>query len=408
MALGGSTSRAICETNQKPAHEGVRLAPIDIPVDISNAIKVPWGQIASLGAGLASLPESFRTVTATIEMPSALLPFDKFGNALDPAVLNRANDGSGMLGSYFVNGNDLAQARFERVGGAGSITMTMPVNPTLLLMSAVLMQLSQKLDAIQKAVDEVLDFMLDKDRAQLRGNLLSLQGYLNEYRFNWENDIWLANTHKETLEIKRESEQAIVHLRKQIHSQTSNHGLVEVRGAVEASLGKIVDRLKEYRLVVYTYSFASFLEPMLSGNLNKQYLSEVADSISNHGRQYRKTYSACYGAIEKRLNSSVDAVVFGNAGGILAGIGKHVQQTPLGKHTIIGEVVGGLGDGINNLSSGYSSDMKKRLIEAKTLDVKPFCSSLTSINSLYNTPHQIIADKEALYIAPIQEESEQS
>ena len=385
MALGGSTSRAICETNQKPAHEGVRLAPIDIPVDISNAIKVPWGQIASLGAGLASLPESFRTVTATIEMPSALLPFDKSGNALDPAVLNTANDGSGMLGSYFVNGNDLAQARFERVGGAGSITMTMPVNPTLLLMSALLMQLNQKLDAIQKAVDEVLDFMLDKDRAQLRGNLLSLQGYLNEYRFNWENDIC-----------------------KQIHSQTSNHGLVEVRGAVEASLGKIVDRLKEYRLVVYTYSFASFLEPMLSGNLNKQYLSEVADSISNHGLQYRKTYSACYGAIEKRLNSSVDAVVFGNAGGILAGIGKHVQQTPLGKHTIIGEVVGGLGGGINSLSSGYSSDMKKRLIEAKTLDVKPFCSSLTSINRLYNTPHQIIADKEALYIAPIQEESEQS
>lgn len=408
MALGGSMSRAICETNQKPAHEGVRLAPFDIPVDTDNAIKVPWGQVASLGAGFTSLSDSFRTVTATIEMPTAFLPFDKFGNALDPAVLNKANDGSGMLGSYFVNGSDLAQARFKQVGGAGNITMTMPVDPTLLLMSAVLMQLNQKLDAIQKAVGEVLDFMLDKDRAQLRGNLLSLQGYLNEYRFNWENDIWLANTHKETLEIKRESEQAVIHLRKQIHSQTSKHNLVEVRGAVEASLGKIVDRLKEYRLVVYTYSFAAFLEPMLSGNLNKQYLSEVADNISNHGLQYRKTYSACYGVVEKRLGSSIDTVMLGNAGGILAGIGKHVQQTPLGKHTIIGEVVGGLGDGINNLSSGYTFDIKKRLVEARTLDVRPFCSSLTSINRLYNTPHQIIADKEALYIAPIQEESEQS
>ena len=408
MALGGRALQAICETNQRPTHEEVRLAPLDIPVDTSNAIKVPWGQIASLGAGFTSLSNSFRTVTATIETPTAFLPFDKFGNALDPAILNKANDGSGMLGSYFANGSDLAQARFKQVGGVEKITTTMPVDPTLLLMSAVLMQLNQKLDGIQKAVDEVLDFMLDKDRAQLRGNLLSLQGYLNEYRFNWENDIWLANTHKETLEIKRESEQAAIHLRKQIHSQTSKHNLVEVRGAVEASLGKIVDRFKEYRLVAYTYSFASFLEPMLSGNLNKQYLSEVADKISNHALQYRKTYSACYGAVDKRLDSSVDAVMFGGAGGILTGIGKHVQQTPLGKHAIIGEVAAGLGDGINNLNNGYSSDIKKRLNEAKTLDVRPFCSSLASINSLYNTPHQIIADKEALYIAPIKEEPEQS
>lgn len=82
-----------------------------------------------------------------------------------------------------------------------------------------------------------------------------------------------------------------------------------------------------------------------------------------------------------------------------------LHQTPLSlvRAVILAArtVVGWLGDGINSLSSGYSSDMKKRLIEAKTRDVKPFCSSLTSINRLYNTPHQIIADKEALYIAPI-------
>ena len=82
-----------------------------------------------------------------------------------------------------------------------------------------------------------------------------------------------------------------------------------------------------------------------------------------------------------------------------------LHQTPLSLvHAVIlaaRTVVGWSGDGINSLSSGYSSDMKKRLIEAKTRDVKPFCSSLTSINRLYNTPHQIIADKEALYIAPI-------
>ncbi len=127
----------------------IHLAATDIEVDTASAFKLPLGQVAALGVGLGSLPTMFRSITTTINAPTLLQATDKLGNSLDPSVLQRFSDGSGMLGSFRDAATGFGQARFHQVDpGSIQSVATMPYDPTMLFMAAALAQINQKLDAI--------------------------------------------------------------------------------------------------------------------------------------------------------------------------------------------------------------------------------------------------------------------
>ena len=100
--------------------------------------------------------------------------------------------------------------------------------------------------------------MRQKDKAELRGNIRTLEDVLEAYRYNWNNDIWRKNAHMKVVDIKQESEKAIIHLRAQIRAKMGEKGPVELRFAVGGRLDKVLDRLKEYQLAnlhVFVRSF---------------------------------------------------------------------------------------------------------------------------------------------------------
>lgn len=78
----------------------IHLAPTQEHVDTSNAIKLPLDQIPQLGVAFASLPAMFRTITTSVSTPTLLQATDKFGNPLDPSILQSFKDGSGLMGSF--------------------------------------------------------------------------------------------------------------------------------------------------------------------------------------------------------------------------------------------------------------------------------------------------------------------
>lgn len=192
------------QVRRQLAETAIHLASSDIEVAVAGAFKLPLGQITTLGVGPASLPAMFCSVTTTINMPTLLQATDKLGNPLDPSVLQRFSDGSGMLGSFRDAATGFGQARFHQVDpGAIQSVATMPYDPTMLFMAAVLAQINQKLDAIQDTVNEMFEYMRQKDKAELRGNVKTLEDVLEAYRYNWNNDIWRKNAHMKVVDIKQ-------------------------------------------------------------------------------------------------------------------------------------------------------------------------------------------------------------
>ncbi len=385
------------QIRQRLSETEILLASTDIEVEVSNAIRLPLDQIPSLGVGLGSLPEIFRSITTTADTPTLLQAFDKSGNPLSPSVLNVANDGSGMIGSYTDAVAGLSQARFQE---ADLGVTTMPYDPTALFMAAALAQINQKLDAIQKTVDEMFEYLRQKDEAELRGNVRTLEDTLEAYRHNWNNDIWRQNAHMKVLDIKQESEKSIVHLRAQIKKKLGGKKLLEIRPAVQGRLDEVLDRLKEYQLATYTYSFAAFLEPMLSENYDAANLTSIAAKIGEHGNEYRELYTQCYDAIEEGAERAADSKLLEGVGAALSGLGGLVGKTPIGDRTPLDDALQDAGEGVGKLNEELTQGLMRKLLQAKTPDVLPFKQSLESVNALHNQPHQLAADREYVYLLP--------
>lgn len=410
--MGEENTKEISQTNNGAASDqirqqlssmDIRLASTDIEVDVSNAIKLSFDQIPALGVALGSLPEVFRTVTATFDVPTLLQATDKFGHPLDPSILQHFNDGSGLLGSFRDPINGFGQARFHSVE-LGSITnvTTLPYDPTSLFIAAALSQINQKLDAIQDTVNEMFEYMKQKDKAELRGNIRVLENTLEAYRDNWNNDIWRNTAHTKVEDIKQESEKAIIHLRSQIKTKLAEKGPIEIRITVDNRLSEILDRLKEYQLAVYTYSFASFLEPMLCENYSENNLTNIASRISDHGIEYRELYTDCYEAIETNAQESIDAVALNGVASALSGLGSLIRQTPIGQFTPIDEALKDAGKGVGGFNNEQTQALMEKLVHAKAPDISPFRESIEAINNLHNKPQQIIADRDNIYLLPLE------
>lgn len=382
----------------------INLASVDIETKIDSGFKLPLDRISELGVAFGSLPEVFRTITGTVTVPTLLQATDKFGNPLNPSILQKFKDGTGSMGSFRDAANGFSQARLH-VADPGAITAaaTAPFDPTMLFMAAALSQINKKLDAIQETQEEMFEYMRQKDKAALRGNLETLADILNGYRYNWDNDTWRENAHMKVVDIKQESNKDILHLRSQITGKLNKKGLVEVRFIVDKRMEEVLDRLKEYQIAVYDYAFASFLEPLLSENFREDYLSAIADKISNQSLRYRELYTICYNVFESNTKGSVDAMLLGGLSFAGKKLGEAVAATPIGGRTRIDGALEDVGDAIGEFNGAQSKLLVERLRQVKSPNVLPFKESIDSINRLYNKPMQLLADKDNIYLIPAEE-----
>ena len=122
----------------------------------------------------------------------------------------------------------------------------MPYNPTMLFMAAAIAQINQKLDSIQASVDEMLEYMRQRDKADMRGNLKTLTDIINNYGLNYGNAMYMSNAHMKVLDIKQKAQQDMEFNRNQAESKLEKKTPLEIRGAIDKRLESVIDYLKEY------------------------------------------------------------------------------------------------------------------------------------------------------------------
>lgn len=385
----------------------IHLALTQERADVSDAIKLPLERVPQLGIALASLPSTFRTVTNTVSVPMLLQPTDKFGNPLDPSILQSFKDGSGLMGSYRDAANGFGQARFHVVEGdiATSVTQV-PYDPTSLFMAAAIAQINQKLDSIQESVDELFEYMRQRDKANMRGNLKTLVDILNGYGLNYDKAVYMANAHMKVLDIKQASGQDMELFRSQAQADLKKKGFIEVRDDVKRRLDKVLDYLKDYQLATYIHAFSLFLEPMLTQNFKPAKLADAASKIEADSLAYRELYTECYDALEASTADTIDVALLGGIASAGRMLGRAIAATPIGELTPIDEALEGAGEDIGRFNDEQSEKLIEKLHQAKTPDVAPFRQSVMEIDILYNRPTQIAVDAENVYILPAKQQEE--
>ena len=255
--------------------------------------------------------------------PLPLSRLAAYGTAFQPltTAVQMAVNGAGGSGIYYVNtaGKTMFQMKgtnnfigslqtSDGMVGGGQAKMTpLACDPTMIFMAAVLANVEKKLDSIQDMQKEMMDFLVQKEKADLKGNLNFLFDVFNNYKYNWNNEMYKNSNHIKVLDIRQEAEKKIAFYREQIIAKVNKKSFIHSDQTVNKQLQMVQDQFKDYQLALYLFGFSSFLEVMLLGNFGKDYLTGISEKLEKYSLHYRELYTKCYDEIESYSSTSVQS-----------------------------------------------------------------------------------------------------
>ena len=357
-------------------------------VSIDRFTKLPLAKISAMGTAFEPLSAAFQKIVrgnsgATSGWCRYTIPPHIKGGHLAPF-----RDESGFLSTVLNEKNQIAgQARLN----------PLICDPTTLFMAAALVSIDKKLDSILEAQKEIIEFLEQKEKSKLRGNLNFLTDILNHYKYNWTNEKYKNSNHIKTLDIKQDSEQSILFYRekieKKIKKQTFFHGDKDVKDMLK----KIQSEFEEYQLALYLFSFSSFLEVMLLENFESAYLDGIAHKIEDYAFQYRKLYTECYNQIEGYSKSSIQSRLLSGLASINKVAGDTVAKIPVVSKSQIDETLIETSRRLEEFSSRRIEQNMEKFVSSQSGAVHPFVENINTVNRLYNQPMEMLFDDENIY-----------
>ena len=339
------------------------------------------------------------------------------GVAFQPlsAAIQTAVNGSGGSGIYFVNtmGKQMFHAggSTEYIGalksstgavGGGQARMTaLACDPTMLFMAAALINIEKKLDTIQQTQEEILQFLEEKGRATLQGNLNVLGDVARNFKYNWKNEKYKTNKHIIVQQIKKEAEASIILYREQIGKRLNKRSLIHSDLEVRSTLKKLQAQFQDYQLALYLFAYSAFLEVMLLGNFSEGYLNNVEQSITDYSYQYRTLYTICYDLMKDYSKSSVQAGILSGLSAASKFMGNAIAKVPVISKSQLDENLIEAGSLLGTQGEQRAVVALSGLIQTRANVTVPFVENIRVINNLYNKPVQYRIDGDSIYVQQV-------
>ena len=268
-------------------------------------------------------------------------------------------------------------------------------------MAAALMNIEKKLDAIQETQEEILEFLEEKERAVLQGNLNVLGDILSNFKYNWDNDTYKTNKHILVQQIKKEAEASIILYRDQIAKRLKKRSLIHGDQEVKGTLKKLQTQFKDYQLALYLYSYSTFLEVMLLGNFCEGYLNSVEQRITEYSFQYRTLYTECYSLMEDYSKSSIQAGMLTGLAVASKFMGETIAKVPVISKSRIDENLIEASGKLDRHGEKRTTSALEGLVQTRMSVTLPFTENIRAVNDLYNKPVAYLFDSENVYIQQI-------
>lgn len=349
--------------------------------------------------------------------PLPLSRLAAYGTAFQPlaTAVQTAVNGAGGSGIYYVNtaGKTMFQMKGTNnfigslqtstgmVGGGQAKMTPLACDPTMIFMAAALANVEKKLEAIQDMQKEMMDFLVQKEKADLNGDLNFLFDVFNNYKYNWNNEMYKNSNHIKVLDIRQEAEKKITFYREQIIAKVNKKSFIHSDQTVNKQLQMVQDQFKDYQLALYLLGFSSFLEVMLLGNFDKDYLTGISDKLEKYSLNYRELYTKCYDEIESYSSTSVQSSMLKGIAKASTSVGKLVEKIPVISKGQADEALIAAGNKLDELNAGKLRKQMSSLIERQSNSIRPFIENIDTVNELCNKPVQLLVDKENLYISTI-------
>lgn len=359
----------------------------ELDLTMGNAHKIPLSNLAAMGVAFQPLTSAIQTAVAGAGGSGVY-----FVNTMGKQMFTTSG-GTEFIGSL--------KSATGMVGGGQARMTALPCDPTMLFMAAALMNIEKKLDIIQETQEEILDFLEEKERAALQGNLNALGDIATNFKYNWDNPIYKSNKHILTQQIKTDAEKSIVHYRDQIAKKLKKRTVLHSDLEVKGTLRKLEAQFKDYQLALYLYSYATFLEVMLLANFSEGYLDSVEQRIAEYSLQYRTLYTECYNLMENYSKTSIQSGVLSGLAVASKFMGEIIAKVPVISNSQLDENLIEAGSRLNKHGSKRATAALEGLAQSRMSVTLPFVENIRALNDLYNKPVTYLFDGENMYVQQI-------
>lgn len=359
-------------------------------------MSVPIAELSALGAGVASLVPAFNTVTTTTTLATDGL--FTIANKVAGDTLKMAKNGNAWGAMKTATGG----SKMAQLAEAGPLTATSQavsaINPTTMMMAVALYSIEKQLGEIAETQKQILSFLEIKDEAGIEGDLETLSELINNYKHNWDNEIYVQNSHKMVMDIKRTARSNMLASQKRVAELVASKKLVVGQGQVKLTLSEMEKRFKYYQLALYTYSLASMMEIMLGGNYKEEYITGIKDEIIKLSGNYRELFEKSSLYLEKLGRSAVEANVLKGIGTAGKAVGKFIGSIPLVKEGPVDEFLQDGGANLKKNAIGMEKQAVHQFAALNNSGTQIFVNKMEDMIQIYNHTERICFDDKQIYL----------
>ena len=238
----------------------------------------------------------------------------------------------------------------------------------------------------------------DSIESEIEADVETLMYVMKNYKYNWDNEHFIASNHKLVLDIQRTARKNMNGYKKKVSEVVKSKQLVVAQAKVNSSLADLEKRFKYYRLSLYTFSMASMLEIMLGGNFKEEYIIGIKDEISGLADQYRELFSQCSIYLEKMSHFSVEAYVLKGIGKAGKAVGKFVGKIPVVKEGPVDEFLRDSGAKLKDNAIGMQEKAVRAFAECGNPGTRVFTEKMEDMIQIYNHTSKICFDNGKIYL----------
>lgn len=372
------------------------LADIHTEIERGNAITVPIVQLGLLGGTVASMIPALRTATQTTTVNTTGLY--RLANESIGDTLKVAKNGNFWGAFKKADGG----SKFVQLQNAGPVSATnsyvMPIDPATMMMAAALFVIEQQLGNIEEMGEQIISFLEIEKESKIEADVKTLTSIIANYKHNWDNKLFVASNHKMVLDIQRSSREHMISYQRMVSDSLKAKSLIMGQSKVAAALDGLMKKFKYYKLSLFSYSLASMLEVMLSGNFKEEYLQGICHELEEQGAAYRDLFTKSSVYLEKISGTAIEKNVLKGIGTTSVALGKFVGELPLLKKGSADEFLQNRGLKLSNQAEKLESAAVRSFAEIRDPGIRVLVSRLTDMTQIYNHTSDICFDDKNIYL----------
>lgn len=226
----------------------------------------------------------------------------------------------------------------------------------------------------------------------------TLAGIVTNYKLNWDNALFVSSNHKLVLDIQRNVRKNIIAYQKKINDMLGEKQVFVAQNKIHATLAAFEKKVQYYRLSLYTFSLASLMEVMLSGNFKEAYIAGIRDEILAMSETYRNLFSKCSVRLEKLGAHAVEVNLAKGIGTANRAVGKFIGKIPIAKEGPVDEFLQDTGAHLQRNASKMEKKPVKTFAALHDPKIGVFAEKMDDMIQIYNHTSQICFDQENIYL----------